>query len=71
MNTRRVVMRFEGTSREFRAWLNQLSTLVDDEAYQWELTASIARHPAGKGLGCAQIRTDGWLDENRYPGFGR
>ncbi len=50
-NDRRVALSFIGTSAEFRAWLAQLSTLVNDEAYEGELTAAIARHPAGKGLG--------------------
>lgn len=50
-NQRRVVMQFEGTAAEFKSFLAQLSTLVDDQAYEWSLTASIARHPAGKRLG--------------------
>lgn len=44
---RRVVMQFEGTAREFRDFLHQISLLVEDDTYEWELTASVARHPAG------------------------
>lgn len=55
---RQVLMFFSGTASELRHWLNQLSTLVDDEAYEWELTASIARHPSGKRLICGECSGD-------------
>lgn len=54
---RRRVLAFRGTRRQF---LTYLAGLVPadlyrdgplDEEYDWELTCSIARHPAGKGLG--------------------
>jgi hypothetical protein len=48
---RKVVLFFRGTSRELRAWLAEISLLTSDDAYEWDLTASISRHPAGKGLG--------------------
>lgn len=52
---RRVALFFSGTSQDFRSWLEHLSALVGPEdVYEWDLTASIARHPAGKGLRAAE-----------------
>jgi len=57
--SRRVVLSFQGTSREFTRFLAQLTTLVADESYDWELTASVARHPAGKRLGVVSDQSAG------------
>ena len=38
---------FTGTNTEFQAWLRSWARFMDDPA----LDASVARHPAGKGLG--------------------
>lgn len=49
---RTTVITYRGTVREFRAfldtWLACQPTATAEE--EWELTACIARHPAGKGL---------------------
>lgn len=57
---RRTVLRFRGTPVELLdylkspalviSWLFELSE-ADLAEYEWELTRSISRHPAGKGLG--------------------
>lgn len=49
-NRRRAVLFFSGTSQELRAFLAQIDLLTRDDAYEWELTASMSRHPAGKRL---------------------
>lgn len=52
----RRVLTFTGTRQSFLAYLVSARFLAeflsepDDELRDWELTASIARHPAGKGL---------------------
>lgn len=59
----RRILSFTGTRREFLLWLEAMVDLQDvagvppefvpldaGQTYEWELTASIARHPAGKGL---------------------
>lgn len=59
----RRVLSFTGTRCEFLLWLEAMVDLQDvagvppefvpldaGETYEWELTASISRHPAGKGL---------------------
>lgn len=57
--TRRTVITFRGTLAEFLDFLTDMHAarpLVKDE---WDLTASIARHPAGKGLGfCCAVASD-------------
>ncbi|MDQ2699791.1 MAG: hypothetical protein M3Y23_00505 [Actinomycetota bacterium] len=54
------VLTFTGTRDQFFDWLNTVrpvfpcstsADLVANHVYEWEITASIARHPAGKGLG--------------------
>ncbi len=54
------ILTFTGTRDELLDYLNGLTNprgftvggIVEDWAiYEWNLTASIARHPAGKGLG--------------------
>jgi hypothetical protein len=54
----RRVLSFTGTRADFLDYLNGLPhsgtwrRMVDAyETYEWEITASIVRHPAGKGLG--------------------
>jgi hypothetical protein len=47
---RRVLMFFSGSARELRSWLASLTLLTCDESYEWELSASVSRHPAGKAL---------------------
>lgn len=52
------VLTFTGTVPEFLEWRRGFLNLAAqcerplslDDVYAWELTASIARHPAGKGL---------------------
>ena len=58
MNEPTRILTFTGTIGEFMDYIARWSslTLVDDrnlawaERYEWDLTASIARHAAGKGL---------------------
>lgn len=53
---RRRILTFRGTPNELLAYL-RTEVFAEDlagayrDVYDWELTASIARHPAGKGLG--------------------
>lgn len=65
----RRVLAFTGTRHQFVEWLRGLHLVPADlwvsgdpldELFEWELTASIARHPAGKGLG----PIDGLHDSN-------
>lgn len=53
------ILTFTGTRAEFFHYLDSdeftdtfvASASVADEAYEWEVTAAISRHPAGKKLG--------------------
>lgn len=53
---RRRILTFRGTPNELLTYLrteafsDDLAAAYRDE-YDWELTCSVARHPAGKGLG--------------------
>jgi hypothetical protein len=48
---RRRILTFRGTPRELLSYLRTASlSYVDEDEYEWELTASISRHPAGKRL---------------------
>lgn len=57
-SSRRRVLTFRGTVEEFSAfmdgpWLGEVNDVGAPnlrEVYEWQLTAAIARHPAGKGL---------------------
>lgn len=55
-DSRRRVLTFTGTRSAFLRYLVSTRFLTeflaepDEELREWELTASIARHPAGKGL---------------------
>lgn len=53
---RRTVATFQGTLSEFLDYLESWcrSAAVDE----WEIHASMTRHPAGKGLGVNGIETD-------------
>lgn len=53
MSDRRTVIRFEGSLREFEEFLRSWVPGTDSPRYSddWDLTACISRHPAGKGLG--------------------
>jgi hypothetical protein len=51
----RLVLGFTGKLDEFQLFLEALASdhypiVMDDEETEWLITASIARHPAGKGL---------------------
>lgn len=49
----RLVFAFSGTRSEFEAFLEALDVYaltIDDEETEWQITASMSRHPAGKGL---------------------
>lgn len=61
----RRVLAFTGTRQAFLRYLVSSRFLAeflaepDDEQRDWELTASIARHPAGKALGfCCSMASD-------------
>lgn len=53
----RRVMTFRGTITELLTYLASvdftavLAAKSDPDVYEWNLTASMSRHPAGKGLG--------------------
>lgn len=53
----RRVLSFTGTLSEFYDYLDAFRWTTanlggtGDDAFEWDLTASVARHPAGKGLG--------------------
>lgn len=53
---RTTVITFRGTVAEFATFLASWSTAAHDD---WEVTACIARHPAGKGLRPADPPPDG------------
>lgn len=61
---------FRGTISEFLIYLGShagasgFTDLADPAEYEWELTASISRHPAGKGLlsEADAIRRERWSE---------
>lgn len=59
MDDRTRILSFKGTSQEFLDYLHRwptakwpnLGELSESEVYEWEITASMSRHPAGKKIG--------------------
>ena len=58
MTERRLIFTFRGTPSDLLDYLDDIVRRsappppgLEREIYEWELTAAISRHPAGKGLG--------------------